>query len=276
MGHHIIEQTTSYKYLGVLIDENLSWIPQIDNMCSKLSSVCGILSKVRHYLDRNALMLIYNSLVESRLRYGILSWSTAPQNQLNRLRVLQNKALRFITFSRPDTSMLPLYARLNVLPLDKLILLHQVTFMYCFPNNLLPPVFFYSYCTKPQHAINTRFSKHNFLIPKQNSSLKEKSIKVIGPKVWINVPLEAKALPFRKTFAKHMKKKFISSLPTKQSKRKKFDLDKNDGKPSDEIDLYNLFMNESTDEEFLGFDLDLNYIFNSDTDSEEEFLGFSM
>ena len=68
MGHHIVEQTTSYKYLGVLIDENLSWIPQIDNMCSKLSSVCGILSKVRHYLDRNALMLIYNSLVESRLR----------------------------------------------------------------------------------------------------------------------------------------------------------------------------------------------------------------
>ena len=173
-----------------------------------------MISKVRHYLDRNALMLIYNSLVESRLRYGILSWSTASQTQLNRLRVLQNKALRFITFSRPDTSMLPLYAKLNVLPLDKLVLLHQVTNMYSFTNNLLPPAFT-SYCTKPQHGFNTRFSKNNFLIPKQTSSLKEKSIKVIGPKVWTDVPLEAKALPFRKTFAKHMKKKYISSLPTK-------------------------------------------------------------
>ena len=160
-------------------------------MCSKLSSVCGILSKVRHYLDRNALMLIYNSLVESRLRYGILSWSTATQNQLNRLRVLQNKALRFITFSRPDVSMLPIYAKLNVLPLDKLILLHQVTYMYCFTNDLLPPVFA-SYCAKPQHGINTRFSKNNFVIPKQNSSLKEKSIKVIGPKVWADVSPETK------------------------------------------------------------------------------------
>ena len=104
MGEHIIEQTTTYKYLGVLFDENLSWVPQIDKMCAKLSSVCGILSKVRHYLDRNSLMLIYNSLVESRLRYGILGWSTATLNQIDRLKVLQNKALRFITFSLNDNS----------------------------------------------------------------------------------------------------------------------------------------------------------------------------
>ena len=85
MGGHIIEQTATYKYLGVLIDENLNWVPQIDFMCKKLASVCGLLSKVRHYLNRNSLMLIYNSLIESRLRYGILSWSTAIGKQLNRL-----------------------------------------------------------------------------------------------------------------------------------------------------------------------------------------------
>ena len=99
MGGNLIEQTSTYKYLGVIIDENLNWVPQIDKMCAKLASVCGILSKVCHFLDRNALMLIYNSLVESRLRYGILSWSSVPLNQLNRLKVLQNKALRFINFS---------------------------------------------------------------------------------------------------------------------------------------------------------------------------------
>ena len=49
-----------------------------------------------------SLMLIYNSLVESRLRYGILAWSTATAKQINRLKVLQNKALRFINFSSID------------------------------------------------------------------------------------------------------------------------------------------------------------------------------
>ena len=60
MGGNVIEETPTYKYLGIIIDQKLNWQPQIAEMCSKLSSVCGILSKVRHYLDRNALMLIYN------------------------------------------------------------------------------------------------------------------------------------------------------------------------------------------------------------------------
>ena len=85
MGGNTIEQTSTYKYLGVIIDENLNWVPQITKMCAKLSSVCGILSKVRHLLDRNSLMMIYNSLVESRRRYGILGWGTATDNHLQKL-----------------------------------------------------------------------------------------------------------------------------------------------------------------------------------------------
>ena len=49
MGQYLIEQTSTYKYLGVIIDENLNWVPQITKMCSKLSCVCGISSKLRHF-----------------------------------------------------------------------------------------------------------------------------------------------------------------------------------------------------------------------------------
>ena len=45
IGGNPIEQTTTYKYLGVIIDENLNWKPQIE-LCSKLASVCGVISKV--------------------------------------------------------------------------------------------------------------------------------------------------------------------------------------------------------------------------------------
>ena len=72
MGSHEIEQTETYKYLGVIFDNKLNWKAQIDAMCAKLSSVCGVLSKVRHYLGRKSLMLIYTSLFKSRLRYGAL------------------------------------------------------------------------------------------------------------------------------------------------------------------------------------------------------------
>ena len=85
MGNHKIERTNDYKYLGIQFDDRLNWKPQIQKLCSKLSSVCGILSKVRHYLDRESLMLIYNSLFDSRLRYGILAWGTASEINLTKL-----------------------------------------------------------------------------------------------------------------------------------------------------------------------------------------------
>ena len=46
MGNHEIEQTDNYKYLGIIFDDKNSWKNQIDSMCSKLSNVCGVLSKV--------------------------------------------------------------------------------------------------------------------------------------------------------------------------------------------------------------------------------------
>ena len=50
MGNHVIERTGSYKYLGVVFDEKLNWKLHIDKLCSKLSTVCGVISKLRHYL----------------------------------------------------------------------------------------------------------------------------------------------------------------------------------------------------------------------------------
>ena len=67
MGNHKIERTDNYRYLGIIMDDKLNWKLHISKLCTKLSNVCGILSKVRHYLDRKSLMLIYNSLFDSRL-----------------------------------------------------------------------------------------------------------------------------------------------------------------------------------------------------------------
>ena len=82
-GIHQIEQTDNYKYLGIMVDNKLNWKLQIKSICSKLSSVCGVISKVRHYLDKKALMLIYNSLFDSRLRYAVLGWGTASNQEIS-------------------------------------------------------------------------------------------------------------------------------------------------------------------------------------------------
>ena len=254
MGGNVIEETVTYKYLGVIIDAKLNWKPQIEKMCSKLSSVCGVLSKIRHVLDRNSLLMIYNSLVESRLRYGILCWSTASKQQLHRLEVLQNRAIRYIDFSPIGTTILPIYSQFNILPLNNLIDLERANYMFSLSKGSLPTVF-HSYCIQPQHRYPTRYAKTNFVQSIPKTKYEATSIKTIGPKVWSSISSDLKALQFRKTFSKYLKKLYLSRLPTeKRTKNINFD---NKKKPLD-TELYDIFYGSDCETTFYGFESDLS------------------
>jgi len=63
-----------------------------------------------------------------------------------------------------------------------------------------------------------------------------------------------------------MKNEYIKSLPTEQSTGNHIK------KKTETNEMYQIFMNDSTDSEFFGFDLDLDTIFASESD--HDFLGF--
>jgi len=64
-----IQQTDSIKYLGVIIDNKLTWKPQIRSLFRKRSQACGVVCKIRHFADMKILRLIYFSLFHSHLQY---------------------------------------------------------------------------------------------------------------------------------------------------------------------------------------------------------------
>ena len=64
----------SYKYLGVIIYNNLSWAEHIEIAKSKLLKTIGVLYKTRYFLNENSLYLIFNSLFMSHIRFGLLCW----------------------------------------------------------------------------------------------------------------------------------------------------------------------------------------------------------
>ena len=81
------------KYLGVLIDYKLSWKHHIDSITLKLSKTIGLQSKLRHFVPFHTLVSIYNCLVVPYLRYGLIAWGPASKTQLNKLLILQKRAL---------------------------------------------------------------------------------------------------------------------------------------------------------------------------------------
>ena len=109
------------KYLGVHIDYKLSWKNHIDSITMKLSKTIGLLSKIRHFVPFHTLVSIYNSLVVPYLRYGLIAWGQTGKTQLNKLLILQKRALRFMCFADRCDHAIPLFLRAQTLPIHFLL-----------------------------------------------------------------------------------------------------------------------------------------------------------
>ena len=126
------------KFLGVIIDSNLTWSPHQNFIANKLSRICGILSRLKHYIPIHILKIIYSSLFMSHLRYGIL----ARGGQINkRINKLQKQAIRSISNSKYNSHSTPLFKELELLKADDLFKLSCMTFFYRYKNGTIPEYF---------------------------------------------------------------------------------------------------------------------------------------
>ena len=60
--NHKLKSHSHIKYLGILIDEVLSWNKQIDDICTNLARANGIISKLRHIVPKKTCVSVYFSL----------------------------------------------------------------------------------------------------------------------------------------------------------------------------------------------------------------------
>ena len=104
------------KFLGVLIDKNLTWRPHIDHIASKISKIVGIIARLRHHVPLNTLLQIYRSLIFPYTLYGIAAWGQAAQSDLKKILTLQKRALRLIFFSSKISHAIPLFITSSILP----------------------------------------------------------------------------------------------------------------------------------------------------------------
>ena len=117
-----LESKVYIKYLGVLIDQNLSWkyhIIYIDSIVTKISKNVGLIAKLRHSVPRPILVNIYKSLIHPYLTYGLAllsAWGQACKTYLNKIPILQKRALRFLYFADWHDHAIPLFLEVNVLP----------------------------------------------------------------------------------------------------------------------------------------------------------------
>ena len=132
-----IEQVTEFNFLGITIDQNVTWSAHITKTSIKIARVIGILHKLKHSFPLRILRLIYNSLIHPHLIYSLYLWGFNPK----RLTILQKRAVRILA-RRPYLShSTPLFKSLQILKLEDLYITQLYKLYYKNVNNLLPPYF---------------------------------------------------------------------------------------------------------------------------------------
>ena len=88
-----IEQVEQIKFLGVILDENLTWKKHIQYLNRKIAKNIGIISKARTILNKKTLLTLYYTFIYPYLNYCITSWGSANKTILDPLIKLQKKPL---------------------------------------------------------------------------------------------------------------------------------------------------------------------------------------
>ena len=168
-----IKQTKSCKYLGMIIDNKLNWNLHIDKITKQISKSLGILFRVRYYLNKPSLKLIFHTLLMSHLKYGILNYARANKTALNPLNILLNRALRCLNFlGRRDKKMSKIYFEERILKIEDNFKLELGKFCFKYNNNLLPNAFNEIFTNiSAVHQYNTRNHDNRLFRNKQKKLL---------------------------------------------------------------------------------------------------------
>ena len=205
-----ITKVSTTKFLGVTIDDGLTWNNHNNNVANIVSKYSGILYRLKHSLPANALFTIYNTLVLPHLQYCNIIWADANNCKLSNVHIRQKRIIRLCTNAGWYQHSSPLFYKLSTLTVYDIHKLQKAIFMYNFINNNLPVNFDnYFVMNTSIHSYGTRCS--NELRPVAfNTNLAINSIRNQGPKLWNGIANDIINSPTNNVFKRKYKRLLLS------------------------------------------------------------------
>jgi hypothetical protein len=110
-----IKNATEAKFLGLVIDETLSWSQHILQLTKRMATACYALRCIKHSLPIHTLKIIYSAHVHSIMSYGLIFWGSA--SCANNVFLLQKRIIRTITNAGPRDSCRNIFRKLQIFTL---------------------------------------------------------------------------------------------------------------------------------------------------------------
>ena len=192
-----IEHVRSIRFLGVIINDCLSWDLHKQHIHNKISKTTGLLYKCKEVMEEQGLIRMYKAFIQPYFNYAIEVWGHSVKSDTDMLVKLQSKVLR-IVFNckrsedawRHNKGQIDNITALYEKAITKLCFKHHIeTLPLTFATNIMPQ---FNHC-QLQNKI-TRISLNTMYDYKQifgNSTLK-----ISCTNIWNRQPLEYKSIPY--------------------------------------------------------------------------------
>ena len=189
-----IEEKSETCFLGVIIDNKLTWKHHIQHISNKISKSIAILRLLRHKFPKNILKMIYMSLVFSYINYCNLIWGGACKTSLDSLYLLQKKAIRIVNNSEYLAHTDPIFKSLGILNIYQVFKLNCVLFMYkCLKTKQYPEFKKKILKSSSIHSYGTR-TNDLFRPPRERLKLCQRSYLYQSVILWNTISTDTKIL----------------------------------------------------------------------------------
>ena len=182
IGNDCNEKTT--KFLGMYIDENISWKHHLSQLNKKVSKALFSIKQVKKSLPE-CLRTLYYALIDSHFSYDILAWGNAERAVLQPTFRLQKRAIRVINNKRYNSHTVPLFKKSKILKIEDLFQYQAALFMYDYKYEKLPPSFRGTFKQNDEFPNSRTTRQSNLLyVPKYHSKFTSKLPLYYLPPIW--------------------------------------------------------------------------------------------
>ena len=204
-----VDRSENIRFLGVLIDENLSWKQHINVLESKLACAIGLMYRSRTFLNLKSRKQLYFSFAHSHISYANIIWGATHSTKLLKLASQQRHISKSIEFKKRWESAKPVMQSHKILSIENINIFQTLIFMYKYYTNQLPSNF-ENFIPQKSLKYNLR-SKATYVLPKKSCKYIEHSISYRGPKLWNSLTSDIKEAVNLEEFKKVLKPILILS-----------------------------------------------------------------
>ena len=185
---HSIPRVNSAKYIGLTLDETLSFDKHVNNVLKSLHIYFGIFYNVRNFINSHIIRSLYYCCIYSRIKYGLEIYGSCSKSLIQKLQVIQNKLLRVIMNKDYRFNTNRLHRELNIFKITHVHQMSVLNFTHnCLHGDPIPTFCEYFPLNINRHAHCTR-QLGQIVKKKINTELGRSSTQFTGATLWNDLP----------------------------------------------------------------------------------------